>query len=258
MRLIFLIFLIFLGCSQQVKRSPHVPISPLAVRELQINRTANFQELVGRGVIEFRWTDEDGKHREQGDVDFWKQGEALSLRISKLGELIMWFGGDANQTWLFDLLRDETTLSINGESNLFSDIKMALVLLGLSPLPAGELTVAKDGVVTLLDAEGKKWTLLFDQDMNRPIEITVVDSDETSRAIHRRRIRVELENLNELHWPVTGGLIDLTSTRGNTEIKIAFETLSTVVSAERFDRVMSLSFLEKALKPVRTYTAKDD
>jgi hypothetical protein len=64
--------------------------------------------------------------------------------------------------------------------------------------------------------------------------------------------------LNELHWPVTGGLIDLTSTRGNTEIKIAFETLSTVVSAERFDRVMSLSFLEKALKPVRTYTAKDD
>jgi hypothetical protein len=135
---------------------------------------------------------------------------------------------------------------------------MALVLLGLSPLPEGELTVAKDGVVTLLDAEGKKWTLLFDQDMNRPIEITVVDSDETSRAIHRRGIRVELENLNELHWPVTGGLIDLTSTRGNTEIKIAFETLSTVVSAERFDRVMSLSFLEKALKPVRTYTAKDD
>ena len=258
MRLIFLIFLIFSGCSQQVKRSPHVPISPLAVRELQINRTANFQELVGRGVIEFRWTDEDGKHREQGDVDFWKQGEALSLRISKLGELIMWFGGDANQTWLFDLLRDETTLSINGESNLFSDIKMALVLLGLSPLPAGELTVAKDGVVTLLDAEGNKWTLLFDQDMNRPIEITVVDSDETSRAIHRRGIRVELENLNELHWPVTGGLIDLTSTRGNTEIKIAFETLSTVVSEERFDRVMSLSFLEKALKPVRTYTAKDD
>ena len=258
MRLIFLIFLIFSGCSQQVKRKPHVAISPLAVRELQIKRTANFQELVGRGIIEFRWTDEDGKHREQGDVDFWKQGEALSLRISKLGELIMWFGGDANQTWLFDLLRDETTLSINGESNLFSDIKMALVLLGLSPLPAGELTVAKDGVVTLLDAEGKKWTLLFDQNMNRPIEITVVDSDETSRAIHRRGIRVELENLNELHWPVTGGLIDLTSTRGNTEIKIAFETLSTVVSAERFDRVMSLSFLEKALKPVRTYTAKDD
>jgi len=258
MRLIFLIFLIFSGCSQQVKRKPHVAISPLAVRELQIKRTANFQELVGRGIIEFRWTDEDGKHREQGDVDFWKQGEALSLRISKLGELIMWFGGDANQTWLFDLLRDETTLSINGESNLFSDIKMALVLLGLSPLPAGELTVAKDGVVTLLDAEGKKWTLLFDQNMNRPIEITVVDSDETSRAIHRRGIRVELENLNELHWPVTGSLIDLTSTRGNTEIKIAFETLSTVVSAERFDRVMSLSFLEKALKPVRTYTAKDD
>lgn len=258
MRLFFAIFLIFSGCSQQGKTKPHVPISPLAVRELQIKRTANFQELVGRGVIEFRWTDEDGKHREQGDLDFWKQGEALSLRISKLGELIMWFGGDANQIWLFDLLRDETTLSINGESNLFSDIKMALVLLGLSPLPAGELTVAKNGVVTLLDAEGKKWTILFEQDMNRPIEITVVDGDETSRAFHRRGIRVELENLHELHWPVTGGLIDLTSTRGNTEIKIAFETLSTVVAEERLDRVMSLSFLEKALKPVRTYTVKDD
>ena len=42
---------------------------------------------------------------------------------------------------------------------------MALVLLGLSPLPAGELIVAKDGVVTLLDIQGKKWTILFDQDM---------------------------------------------------------------------------------------------
>ncbi|MBC8201296.1 MAG: hypothetical protein H8E86_04550 [Planctomycetes bacterium] len=257
MRLIFVFFFIAVGCSQRSSAPPtNTDISPNQVRKLQSQRTEKFEELVGRGVIEFRWSDDDGNHMEQGALDFWKQGDAVSLRISKLGELILWFGGDQDQYWLFDLLGDETVLTVNGEGAMFSDIKMALVMLGLAPLPEGLLTVS-DGVVKLVDVDNRIWTIFYEPATNRPLSIEVIDGDAVSQATHRRSIAVEVEGLHALHWPITGGLIDVTDSRGNTEIKIGFETLSTVVSEERFDRVMSLAFLQKALRPISIHYGKE-
>jgi hypothetical protein len=79
--------------------------------------------------------------------------------------------------------------------------------------------------------------------------MTVIDGENISKALHHKGIGVELENVNELNWPASGGLIDLSDSRGSTEIKIAFSSLSAVVSEERFDRVMSIEFLQNALKP---------
>ncbi len=258
MRHFFALFFLVCGCSQQVDmKNQHDTKTPQEVRAQQLQRTKQFGELVGRGVIEFRWSDDEGKHMEQGDVDFWKQGNNISLRISKLGELLLWFGGNEDQVWMFDLLSDDTTLRINGERAMFSDIKTALVLLGLAPLPDGELSIS-DGVVKLFDITNKQWSLVFDRTTHRPLEVVVVDGEHTSKAIHRREISVELEKVHELNWPITGGLIDVSSTHGNTEIKLAFESLSTVVSDEPMDRVCNLTYLEKALKPARIYTAEDD
>jgi hypothetical protein len=246
---IFLFAFLALSCSTQKEiHKPILDISVEQIRQLQIERTKRFNELVGGGVIEFRWTDGDGTHKEQGDLDFWKQGNAISLRVSKLGELLLWFGGNEKEYWLFDMLGDETKLSVDGEGAMFSDIKVALVLLGLSELPDGEMKIV-DGVLNINDNTGKIWTMAFEPTSYRPLSVSVIDNSYEAKASHRSEISVELENTHELQWPKTGGLIDVVDTRGGTEIKISFSSLSTLVSEERFDRVMNREFLQKALKP---------
>ncbi|HIB51142.1 MAG TPA: hypothetical protein EYO40_07715 [Phycisphaerales bacterium] len=250
MRLFFLIILIISGCSQRSNPSSlEKDVTPEMVRVNQIERTASFDTLVG-SVVEFRWEDDDGKHKEQGDLDFWKHEDSISLRISKLGELLIWFGGDKNENWFFDMLGDETTLTMNSEGAMFSDITTALVLLGLSPLPNGEMNVSA-GVVTLVDEEGRVWTATFDKVTHRPLQMSVVDGEHISSALHRSGINVEIENLHALNWPVSGGLIDFKDSRGSTEVKISFSSLSTVVAEEPMDRVLNVSYLQSALKPSR-------
>jgi hypothetical protein len=257
MRIIFVLFLLFCGCTQRIEtKKQKLEISVEKTRAIQLQRTKHFKELVGRGVIEFRWSDNRGEHKDQGDLDFWKQGDTVSLRISKLGELLMWFGGNNEQYWLFDLLGEETSLTINGHRRMFSDITMALVFLGLSPLPEGEMTI-QDGIVTLVDEHHREWKMAFDSISHRPLTMKVIDGENTSSVVHRKGIGVELENVHALHWPSAGGLMDLSDSRGDTEIKIVFSSLSTVVSDEPMDRVFDLTYLEESLEPVWTLTTEE-
>ncbi len=258
MRVFFLLFFLFFGCTQKNETATiREDQSPADIRNAQEVRTANFEALVGRGVVEFSWEDKDGKHREQGELDFWKQGSAISLRVSKLGELLLWFGGDGTTHWLFDMLGEETTLTVDGDDAMFSDISSALVLLGLAPLPQGELQV-QDGVITLLDLRKNHWTATFDPATNRPLEMNVRSGNNISKALHRTGIQVEIANMHEVYWPVTGGLIDFEDSRDSTEVKIAFSFLSTIVKDEPMDRVMDLSYLRNALQPSATYRKNKD
>ena len=247
MRLLFAAIFLVGACSSNKPITNH-HWSPEVLKTNQADRTAQFDSLVGRGVIEFKWTDEKGTHKEQGDLDFWKQGNAVSLRISKLGELIAWFGGEGKDFWFFDMMGDEKTLTIGGERGMFHDIEIALILLGLSPLPEGEMT-SRDGVVTLVDDQQRRWIATFDSLGNRPLTIELIDGAHEAKARHKSGIRVEIEQLHELHWPETGGSIDLTDNQGNTEIKIVFSSLSTIVEDEPMHRVMNLEYLRNALKP---------
>lgn len=247
MRLLFVVIFLVCACSSSKQVTNHY-LSPEVLKTNQADRTAQFNSLVGRGIIEFKWTDEKGEHKEQGDLDFWKQGNAVSLRISKLGELIAWFGGEGKDFWFFDMMGNEPTLTIGGEQGMFNDINIALILLGLSPLPEGEM-MSRDGVVTLVDAEQRRWIATFDSMGNRPMTIELIDGDHKATARHNSGIRVEIDQLHELHWPETGGFIDLTDNQGNSEIKIVFSSLSTIVEDEPMHRVMNLEYLRNALKP---------
>ena len=224
-------------------------ITPDEIRSEQQNRTALLNELVGRGVIEFHWHDEDGKHRVQGDFDFWRLGNAISLRVSKAGEALMWVGGDEKNHWMFDMLGDETTLSINQQDVIFSDILDTLVLLGLNPLPKGNMTI-DNGIVTV-QTNDRKWVAMFEPTTHRVLEIEVEDELHHISALHRKGIKVELMKKNSLVWPVTGGLIDIESTTTDAMTKIDFAWISTDTSEERMDRVFDLKFLQRALKPTK-------
>ena len=249
MRIVFLLLLLLYACAPRGGEISYMVSKTVdEVRWTQNERTSVFKNLVGRGVVEFRWKDEDGEHKKQGDLDFWKQGENVSMRISKLGEPLVWLGGGQNACWLFDLMADQRTLTIGGDNFLLSDIQTSLILLGLEPLPDGEMEI-DDGIVTLRDSLDRTWTATFDPTTHRPIEIQVDRGIGKSSALHRTGILVEMANQLELFWPSTGGLIDLEDSHESTKIKIAFSSLSTVVDEEPMDRVFNLSFLQGMLKP---------
>ena len=246
---VFLGFLIVLcGCAPRGGGTSMPDQTVEQVRLGQSQRTSAFDVLVARGVIEFRWTDESGNHKEQGDLDFWKQGTSVSIRVSKLGEPLIWLGGGRDSYWFFDLLGDETTLTLGGDNSIFSDIQTSLILLGLEPLPEGEMTM-NGGIVTVRDDLGRMWTATFEPVTNRPLEIRVDRGTGKASALHRKGILVEIDNKLALYWPVTGGLIDLEDSRDATRIKIAFSSISTIIDEEPMDRVFDVDFLERALKP---------
>ena len=252
LRVIFCFFFIVMAsCGQKSATTSHPKSStPEEIRAQQKSRTALFNALVGRGVIEFHWRDDDGLHRVQGDFDFWRLGNSISLRVSKAGEVLIWMGGDEQNHWMFDMLGDETTLSINQKDVIFSDILDTLVLLGLNPLPNGDMTMKK-GVVTVQTNE-RTWIATFDPTTHRVLEIEVSDELHHISALHRKGIKVELIDKNRLVWPVTGGLIDIKSTTEDAMTKIDFAWISTDTNEERMDRVFDLKFLQRALKPIKT------
>ena len=241
---------LFLGPCSSGKQGETTNWSPEVLQLKQTERTAKFDSLVGRGVIGFKWTDEKGTHKEQGDLDFWKQGRAISLRITKLGELIAWFGGEGKDFWFFDFMGDEPTLTIGGEQGMFNDIEIALILLGLLPLPEGEMTMS-DGALTLIDIQRRSWVATFDAKGILPLAIDLADGTHKAKAVHSDSIGVEIDQLHELHWPLTGRKIELTDNQGNNEIKIIFSSLSTIVEDEPMQKVMNLEYLRGALKPSR-------
>jgi len=254
MRPIFALLLFLSACSTG-KQEPTIQWSPEVLQMKQSERIAQFDSLVGRGVIGFKWTDEKGTHKEQGDLDFWKQGHAVSLRITKLGELIAWFGGEGKDFWFFDFMGDEPILTVGGEKGMFNDIEIALILLGLSPLPIGEMSTS-DGVVTLIDTQHRSWVAMFDANWNRPLEIALTDGTHHAKAVHGDSIGVEIDQLHELHWPLASRKIELTDNQGSTEIKIIFSSLSTIVEDEPMHKVMDLEYLQRALKPVQILEGK--
>jgi len=251
-RALFCFFLVLVSACASKNTIPKKQkmLTPQEVRQGQEKRTSAMKELVGRGVIEFHWRDEDGKHSAQGDFDFWRLGNAISLRVTKAGEVMMWLGGDEQNHWMFDMLGEETTLSVNQQDIIFSDILGTLVLLGLDPLPKGNMTIAH-GVVTV-EATDRRWIATFDPSTHRILEISVKDENNNITALHQKGIKVELIKKNRLVWPVTGGLIDIASATENSSTKIDFAWLSTDTSEERMDRVFDLTFLRRALKPTKT------
>ena len=237
------------SCAPLGDTSPkHIDVSPERVRLQQAERTSLFNELVGRGIIEFHWSDEQGNHRAQGDFDFWRSGDSISLRISKGSEPLMWVGGDQDNHWMFDMLGDETKLVINQKDGVFTQTTDSLVLLGLDPLPTGDIAMS-GGLVTLVDSQKRTWKATFDPSTHRPLEITLYNGVNRSTALHRKGIKVEIPGKNRLSWPVTGGLIDIEDSNTNASTKIDFAWLSIDTGKERMDRVFDLAFLRSALQP---------
>ena len=193
-------------------------------------RVERLGTIAGRGVIEMWWTDDDGRHYEQGELDLWiALPRRTALRVSKLGHLFMWIGSDDRQTWLFDF-RDGVTLHLAEEGRLTGAIPfeptLVLELGGLTRLPAtgGEVRYARDHDAWEVRAPDRP-VLFLDRQSLLPVRAELLDDE--GRIIFysamklTRYERVDLEGVSPLGGPMFPTLVNIRSTDGRFEVQLS-------------------------------------
>ncbi len=212
--------------------------------------------IAARGVIEMWWTDDDGRHYEQGELDLWiALPRRTALRVSKLGHLFMWIGSDDRQTWLFDFRDGVTTLHLTEEGLTDTAIpfepRLLLELGGLTPLPAagGAVRYARDHDAWEVRAPNRP-VLFLDRQSLLPVRAELLD--EAGRillysAMKRTRYqRVDLAGVSPLGGPMFPTLVNIKSTDDRFEVQLSARGPNdSGVKAKYFE----LSWLKDHFKP---------
>lgn len=244
----------FVSCASQTVNHSIESINEIPPQMSQF-RFDKLSQLVGYGIVEFAWEDDAGAHRQQGDFDFWRNGSQISWRISKLGELIFWFGADASGNWSFDFTDDISSLRINHSDAFFADAESALCLMGLSDLPdARPMSMLNDAnAKTIIDKKNRQWEVSFVAGGSSIEEIQMTADDFVVSSKFTGLIAVEKDGRHQLYWEKTPKQIDTVSSRNNAKVKIVFAGLSTVVSEEPFNLVFDVDKLREILAPNQVF-----
>ena len=238
-------------------------------------RSELLQQLHGYGVIELRWSDQDGDHFEQGDVEFWLDGQQRrSMRISKLGEPYFWIGTDGDTAWVFDLSSSPRQLLVDRlatieaseaeEAGIASISQIMRILpLGIGTLPPSDMEEifcreAGDGDWWLeFRTAGSKMareTLTIDSNTWRPTRVSLLNANGTAGMVLRtpsnRMLRVDIPDRSSLGSPLVSAILEI-EIKGDSSAraKFALEKLSTDMSEQPLDRLFDLAVLRQALQP---------
>lgn len=221
-------------------------------------RVARIGKIYARGVIEMWWTDDNGRHYEQGELDLWiALPRRTALRISKLGHLFMWIGSDDSQTWLFDFRDGVATLHLADPSQAQADGAMPfdptllLELGGLTPLPAagGEVRYARDHDAWEVRAPDRP-VLFLDRQSLLPVRAELLDEDGRVLLYSAMKLtryeRVDLAGVSPLGGPMFPTLVNIKGTDGRFEVQVsARRPNDSGVEAKYFD----LGWLKGRFKP---------
>ncbi len=227
-------------------------------------RLERLRTIYSRGVIEIRWTDETGRHFEQGNVDLWVSlPRRTALRVEKLGEVLLWIGSDDDHYWLFDLLAQETTLVVGAHEDAPRPVHATaltvrplslLDLMGLTPLPDGA------AVDIVFDAERDAWALetvgaggpirlYLDRAKLLPkrVEVLSEKGEVTLYSNLRRYKSVKLTGAAGMANPKLATLVDIAATNDSARLKLALDS----PNDEANEQVFRLERLIRALQPAR-------
>lgn len=239
-------------------------------------RAELLQQLHGWGIVELRWTDEEGDHFEQGDLEFWIDGpDRLAVRISKLGDPYFWIGTDGTQAWIFDLSQQPRRLLVDPMAkiraagrqrgtwlSIMDTVRMMRAGLGTLPPPR------EKAVLDLHRGEGTTWWLTaragpnderrlrlhVDSNTWRPLHLELLNANGT-RGItlgtrSSRTKRIKIPNRSSLAWPIVSAVMEVRDdTAADTFARFAFEGFGADLSEEPLERVFDLDTLRAALRP---------
>lgn len=225
--------------------------------------------IYARGVIELRWSDDDGKHIEQGDLDLWiALPHQTALNISKFGERLMWLGSDDRQSWLFDFRGDETVLyrstgdqrsDDRADAQLPIDPAALLRLSGLIRLPPEEpqgpapvgYNAQLDAWVVMIPLPSEVLRLHLDRATLLPVRVEALSPDGRVRLYSRLRLdryeSVAMVGVGPGQRPKFPTLIDIFNADDTAAVKVAARSPTDQVK----DRFFDLDWLMSVFVPDR-------
>ncbi len=227
----------------------------------QNDRVDRIDRVYGRGVIELTWTDEEGRHFEQGDLDLWLQlPDRAALNITKFGQRLFWLGSNASSTWIFDFRGDESVLHVapvgQAPGTLPLEPSIMAALCGLAELPPDMRSPVRydaehNAWVVAAESRGRAVRLYLDRKALLPVRAELLD--ETGEVALFSRLKLSrYERIAAAGSPAGSGplfptLIDLLSSDDRLAVKLSVPSPSDDVLEERF---FDLDRLIEAFKPV--------
>lgn len=240
-------------------------------------RVAMLQQLYSRGVLEVRWRDDTGVQKREPQVDldlYFMPQRRTAFRASKVGEIYLWLGSDAQQFWVFDMTGEERVLFhaahdiYGGESGEASMPHPLLIrdLMGLVSLPEREgespmeYSPERDAWMAVAPASsGRGWIrLYFDRSSSLPKRAEALMRGEQvifTSEIGRYR-RATQDGMSAVRFPWMPTLVDVTAEDvaegvSRIDVKIALASPTGRVDDQPMDRVFDLDRLKHALRPER-------
>ncbi len=227
-------------------------------------RLERLRTIYSRGVIEIRWSDETGRHFEQGNVDLWVAlPRHTALRVEKLGEVLLWLGSDDDHYWLFDRFGEETTLVVGRHEDAPRPVHATaltvrplslLDLMGLTPLPDGA------AVDIVYDADRDAWALetvgaggpirlYLDRTKLLPkrVEVLSEKGEVTLYSDLGRYKSVKLAGAAGMANPKLATIVDVAATNDSARLKLALDSPTDDANPP----VFRLERLIRALQPDR-------
>ncbi len=240
------------------------------------DRADLMKTLHGWGVIELQWQDEAGAHFEQGDLEFWLDGQdRLAVRVSKLGDTYFWIGTDGQDAWVFDLSERPKRLLVssmksileNGSANdswisIMDMIQMMQAGLGALPPPSSS------DVLSLTATDEEAWVLVcrdpadadrqiqfrLDPDTWRPLEVSLINNEGVvllqagTRSARTRRL--EIPGRPSVACPIVSAVIEVRDRTAEDGLaRFAFEGLTSDLSDQPMERLFDLKALKAGLRP---------
>ncbi len=239
------------GCtSPQPVNTPGDAVTGMA----SATSAASIDRLHLEGLVELHWTDEDGTHREQGDLEVWMDGhDRVSMRVTKFGDVYLWMGVTPDTGFfLFDLTSEDSVLVTGTPTDgpvWMRTPDLLRRMLGMAPVPETATVEAIDNAVTItcpLETGGED-VLTLDQTGRHLTALQLSLDDGTPVQVHHRDHGngvdlgvMQLARFVDVH--VEGDLVRLRFAHGTAdgELPPAVFDLERLTQAMRPDRVERL------------------
>lgn len=145
------------GCQQGPRLTP-APTGPIPTRAdvaaSQSKRCAALSTLGLKGHAQLNWKDEAGTHFDDGDFDLLMQPPwELCLRVSKLGERILWIGSNQESWWIVYPTEKPSRAVVHAGAGAAQTVSSRAVVGSLKALVAPSRLMEALGVATILQDE---------------------------------------------------------------------------------------------------------
>jgi hypothetical protein len=248
------VLLVLAGCSAP---QPVEPVPLETVLADWASQTLPLQRLHFEGQIQVEWADERGEHMEQGDLNAWLDGDrSSSWRVTKFGDVYLWYGSTADKTWIFDFVSEPSVLR-KGPASRDMDlgtmsIRPAILrmLLGFDPWPADAIVTYEQDVIVIRGhvLGGHLEAMVRPVDL-QPLKITVTFPDQDPLVAAHRWTTGEVRVDGARGARRLARVVDLHDDNSKVKLRTSYAETLTGEQMEASGAVFDVERIEAHLQP---------